>query len=406
MSSADPQGLQAFPDELSTREAWLEPFDWYRRMREEAPVRYDPTRETWDVFRYGDVRRVLDDDETFSVDLRQSNTYQQPDRPEEELIFETMLFQDPPRHDELRGVVEDAFRPSELAGLEGRIREIADELVTDALEGDGTVEFVADVAYPLPVIVIAELLGVPSDDRDRFKQWSDALVASSAGGSDEGVYEEYQQSLYEMATYFLEALEERRTDPRDDLLTTIATAERDDGSRLSQEEALGTCILLLVAGNITTTNLLANAVRSFLDAGIDDPREAAGLPAAIEEALRYRSPVQAMSRVATTDVRLGRAEIEAGDGVIAWMGSANRDEREFPDPDTFVPDRNPTRHLAFGHGTHYCLGAPLARLEARVALGEFYDRVEGVELAETSLEPTRSSFVYGVESLPLRVDRS
>ncbi len=405
MGTADPQGLQAFPDELSAREAWLEPFDWYRRMREEAPVRYDPARETWDVFRYADVRRVLEDDETFSVDLRQSNSYQPPERPEEELIFETMLFQDPPRHDELRGVVEDAFRPSELAGLEGRIREIADELVADAVAGDGPIEFVADVAYPLPVIVIAELLGVPADDRDRFKRWSDALVASSAGDSGEALVEEYQQSQYEMAAYFLEALEDRRANPREDLLTTIATAERADGSRLSQEEALGTCILLLVAGNITTTNLLANAVRSFLDAGIDDPREGAGLPAAIEEVLRYRSPVQAMSRVATTDVRLGGAEIETGDGVIAWMGSANRDERQFPDPDTFVHDRNPTGHLGFGHGTHYCLGAPLARLEARVTLGAFYDRVEGVELAETSLEPTRSSFVYGVESLPLRVDR-
>ncbi len=404
MSSADPQGLQAFPDELSSREAWLEPYDWYREMRTEAPVRYDPSRRTWDVFRYDDVKRVLDDDETFSVDLRRSTAYQAPERPEEELIFETMLFQDPPRHDALRSVVENEFRPSEIRDMEPRIREITDDRLADALDG-GEFDVVSDLAYPLPVIVIAELLGVPAEDRDRFKRWSDALVAStSAEEQAEEVQGEYQRSQYEMATYFLEVLEERREDPRSDLLTTIATAEHEDGTRLSQEEALGTCILLLVAGNITTTNLIANAVRCFLDAGISNPHTETPLPTAIEEVLRYRSPIQAMSRVATRDVVLRGEAIEAGDRVIAWMGSANRDERQFPDAGTFVPDRSPNQHLGFGHGTHYCLGAPLARLEARVALEEFYDRVAGVELADVKLRPTRSSFVYGVESLPVRYD--
>jgi len=322
MSSADPQGLQAFPEALSSREAWLEPFPWYREMRDDEPVRYDSSRRTWDVFRYDDVKRVLDDDDTFSVDLRQANTYQPGEQPEDELIFETMLFQDPPRHGELRGVVEEAFRPSSIGEMEPRIREIADELLTD-LAADGTLDVVADLAYPLPVIVIADVLGVPRDDRDRFKQWSDALVASTSAESPSGVEsvaEEYQQSLYEMAAYFLEALEERRHSPRDDLLTTISTAEREDGTRLTEQEALGTCILLLVAGNITTTNLITNAVRCFLEEGIDDLQALPSLSAAIEEVLRYRSPIQAMSRVATRDVTLrgddrGRRSGDRVDGV-------------------------------------------------------------------------------------------
>jgi cytochrome P450 len=162
MSSADPQGLQAFPDELASREAWLEPFDWYREMRERAPVRYDPSRGCWDVFRYADVKRILDDDETFSVNPRLADDFQEPDRPEEGLIFETMLFQDPPRHGELRGVVDDAFEPRAVRELEPEIRELATGLLSEATDADvGEFDVVDAVAYPLPVVVIAEMLGVP-----------------------------------------------------------------------------------------------------------------------------------------------------------------------------------------------------------------------------------------------------
>jgi len=168
------------------------------------------------------------------------------------------------------------------------------------------------------------------------------------------------------------------------------------------------CILLLVAGNITTTNLIANAVRCFAEADADLFDELRGddraLTSAIEEVLRYRSPVQAMGRVATEDVTMRGETIEAGDRVIVWLGSANRDERQFEAADTFRPNRSPNQHLGFGHGTHYCLGAPLARLEAKVGLSELLDRVEHVRLTETPLQPTRSSFIYGVESLPIRYD--
>ena len=409
MSSAGPQGLQAVPEELQGREAWLDPFDWYERMRDEAPVRYDPERRTWDVFRYDDVKRVLDDDDVFSADPQAADDFVEPEGPGEGLILDTMLFEDPPRHDELRNVVDEWFQPRTLAEREPHFRELAGELLDDVVGTDGQMDVVEDLAYPFPVTVIAELLGVPASDHDRFKTWSNTLVEAASDDESADAFAERQQQIQmEMAQYFLEMIEDRRENPREDLLSVIVTAESDAGETLSREEALGMCILLLVAGNITTTNLIANAVRCFVEADGDLFEELRGddraLTGAVEEVLRYRSPVQAMSRVATEDVTMRGETIEAGDRIIVWLGSANRDERQFEAADTFRPDRSPTQHLGFGHGTHYCLGAPLARLEAKVGLSELLDRVENVRLAETSLRPTRSSFIYGVESLPIRYD--
>ncbi|MFB6074457.1 MAG: cytochrome P450 [Haloarculaceae archaeon] len=410
MSSAGPQGLQAVPDELQDRQSWLEPFDWYREMREAAPVRYDPGRRTWDLFRYEDVKRVLSDDETFSVDPREAEDFVEPAEPGAGLILDTMLFEDPPRHDELRSVVDDWFQPRTLADREPHLRELAGELLEDAVDERDEMDVIGDLAYPFPVTVIAELLGVPSAERDRFKTWSDTIVAAASDDETGAEFvERQQQTQMEMAQYFLEAIEDRRADPREDLLSVIATAESEAGGRLSREEALGMCILLLVAGNITTTNLVGNAVRCFAEADAALFEELRGddraLATAIEEVLRYRSPVQAMSRVATEDVTLRGETIQAGDRLVVWLGSANRDERRFEDAETFRHDRSPTGHLGFGHGTHYCLGAPLARLEAKVGLSELLDRVEDVRLGDGPLQPTRSSFIYGVQSLPIEYEK-
>lgn len=407
MSSAGPQGLQAIPEELQDRRSWLDPFDWYFQMREEAPVRYDSDRRTWDVFRYEDVKRVLDDDETFSVDPREADDFVEPEGPGQGLILDTMLFEDPPRHDELRGVVDEWFQPRTLADREPHFRELAGELLDDAVGTHGQMDVVEDLAYPFPVLVIAELLGISSSDRDQFKTWSDTIVEAASDEESVDAYaERQQQTQMEMAQYFLEMIEDRREAPQEDLLSVIVTAESDAGGRLSREEALGMCILLLVAGNITTTNLIANAVRCFAEADADLFDELRGddrmLTSAIEEVLRYRSPVQAMSRIATEDVTMRGETIEAGDRIIVWLGSANRDERQFEEADTFRPNRSSNQHLGFGHGTHYCLGAPLARLEAKVGLSELLDRVEDIRLTEAPLQPTRSSFIYGVESLPIR----
>lgn len=406
MSSADPQGTQAFPEALTTREAWLEPFDWYHEMRETAPIRYDPKRRSWDAFRYDDVKSILADDETFSTNPHNADDFQEPEGESQGLILETMLLQDPPRHDELRSVVDDAFQPRALRDLEPRIRELTTDLLDDALADDpDEMELVNELAYPLPVIVIAELLGVPSDEREQFKRWSDTLVAAAGTDDAEELVEDQEEAQREMGMYFMQMISDRRENPQDDLMTQIVTGETNDGSQLSQQEALGMCILLLIAGNITTTNLITNAVRCFENHDPDDLRNESTLSTAIEEVLRHRSPVQAMSRIAMNDVTIQGETIEEGDRVVAWLGSANRDERQFDAADSFIQDRTPNQHLGFGYGTHYCLGAPLARLEAKVVLSELLDRLGSIEISETTLQPTRSSFIYGVESLPIRIEK-
>lgn len=406
MSASDIGGLQTFPTALQERDAWLEPYEWYAEMRERTPVRYDSGRETWDVFRYEHVKEILaNDDGRFSTNPRNIDGFQEPSE-DEGFLLETMLLQDPPRHEELRSVVGDAFEPRAISELEPRIRTLTTELLDDALaESCGELDIVDALAYPLPVIVIAELLGIPRGNRDQFKLWSDRIVRGAGKDVDpETFVQKQRQAGQEMAAYFLTQLEDRRQTPQDDLLTVIATEEGEDG-QLSQREALGMCMLLLIAGNITTTHFITNAIRCFdehetdLFATLSDDEQA--LATALEEVLRYRSPVQAMSRVPLEDIELAGETLEAGDGGVVWLGAANRDEGQFPDAHTFTPDRSPNQHLGFGHGIHYCLGAPLARLEAKVALDELTDRLSGIEIADSDLTPVRSSFIYGVESLPI-----
>jgi cytochrome P450 len=284
--------------------------------------------------------------------------------------FETMLTADPPRHERLRGVVEESFRPRSLAPRTPRIEALAADLLADVVD-DGAMDVIADFAYPLPVILIAELLGVPADDRPRFKGWSDHLVETPADPRDaEAFAARREATVDELTDSFEAAVVERRAAPRDDLISEIVHAEAD-GRSLTEREILGFCILLLVAGNVTTTNLLGNAMRCLtahpdaLERLADAPSL---VPVAIEEVLRYRSPVQAIGRVAARDVRVGTVRMRAGDSVVGWLGSANRDPAAFDAPDDFRTDRTPNPHLGFGRGTHYRLGAPLARLEARIGL--------------------------------------
>ena len=357
MSATNPnpdRAVATFPEALSTRQGWLEPFGWYREMRRKAPVRYDEERELWDVFRYQDVKRVLDDDEAFSSDPRNMPDFGR-EREERSPVLDTMLFADPPEHDRLRGVVDDFFRPSAVADLAPRIEEITGDLLDDA-EG-GEMDVVSDLAYPMPVVVIAELLGVPADDRDRFKDWSDTLVARPESRSREALAEvqrEQERVGREMQEYFRVMIARRRDDPRADLISEIVHAEVD-GHTLAEREMVGFCILLLIAGNITTTNLVTNAIRCF-DERPETYDELRGdderVRRAIEEVLRYQSPVQALFRIPTADVEISGRKIEAGEGIVAWLGSANRDGDRFENPDEFAPGRSPNQHLAFGHGTH------------------------------------------------------
>ncbi|WCK54914.1 cytochrome P450 [Aneurinibacillus sp. Ricciae_BoGa-3] len=382
--------------ELDTGEKRLNPFPVYNRLRQQTPVRFDENRSSWDVFRYDDVHRILKDPATFSsrrsLDVRNR---------------ETILTMDPPRHNQLRAIVNKAFTPKVVSDLTPHITSIANDLL-DAVQASGKMDMVHDFAVPLPVIVIAELLGVPREDRKLFKEWSDILVKGPEDNTDEGFNEvlaEKEKASDELADYFSKIIGQRREQPQEDLISILLSAEVE-GQKLGHEEILGFAILLLAAGNETTTNLITNAVRRLTE-DQDLQRQLRQDPdlitSFIEEVLRFYPPVQAIGRVATADVEIGGKQIKAGDQVVTWVASANRDEDKFPDPETFIVDRKPNAHLAFGFGIHFCLGAPLARLEGQIAIRTIVQRMKEIQFIEgTDLAYIQSPFVYGVKQFPIR----
>lgn len=385
----------AYPLALQDTSARLAPFDWYREMREDAPVRYDEHRDAWDVFRYETVESILRDHERFS-----SARNPEDDGPP------SMLSSDPPTHTRLRSPVEGEFAPGAVADLEPEIRDLAESLVDEAVAGENRLDVVEDIARWLPTMTIAALLGVPPDERERFKKWSDTLVAGPqlTGGDREGLQQRQEAAASEMQAYFEEVLERRAAEPKDDLVSHLV---QETSEALSTAELRGIVQLLLIAGNVTTTNLIANAVWTFVEQGVlaDLRADEERLESGIEEVLRYRSPVQWTNRIATEQVEIEGHTIEAGESIRTWIGAANRDPAVFDDPETFRPDRSPNPHLAFGRGIHVCLGAALARLEARIALETLCDRIHDVELVDTDYHPVASTFLYGVQRLPLIYER-
>ncbi|WP_163856285.1 cytochrome P450 [Paenibacillus elgii] len=386
--------------ELSTPEERFNPFKWYRKMREETPVRWDEERRTWDVFGYEEVKTVLDRKEVFS-----SRVF----RDGKSLFENGLLNLDPPKHTQMRDIVNKAFTPKAMKDWEPRIQAITNELLDD-IEGEREIDLVEQLSYPLPVRVIAEMLGVPAKDKRKFKDWSDQAVAGPANNSEEAKNEQLQkqqQVVGELYAYFKEIIELKKMEPADDIISVLLQASVN-GESLTEEEIVGFCILLLVAGNETTTNLITNAIYTFLEYPEvywqikNEPDEL--LPAAIEEVLRFRSPVQASFRFVQEDVVLGGKELRAGEYVIAWMGAANRDEKQFPNAEQFVVPRKPNLHMAFGRGIHFCLGAPLARMEAEIVLKEWIRRYPDFRLsAGFTLKPLESTFAYGIKELLLTV---
>jgi cytochrome P450 len=324
----------------------------------------------------------------------------------------SFLSMDPPDHTRLRGLVSRAFTPRVIAGLEPRIRELTGELLTEAgSDGRREIDIVSQLAYPLPVQIISELLGVPPGDRSRFAGWSASLAHSLEprfGTPDDGAEAAGRQARTEFAGYFRELIAARRTRPAADLLSGLIRAE-DDGQRLTEEELIGTCVLLLVAGHETTVGLISNAVLALLRhpdqlaALRADPGLAAG---AIEETLRYDPPVQLTGRVARGGMQAAGLRVPDGAALILLLAAAGRDPGVYAEPDTFDIRRGASQpgpgHLAFAAGPHFCLGAPLARLEATIAVQEFAARVIGPELDPAGLAYKPNLNLRGPQRLAIR----
>ncbi len=373
------------------------PFPFYRIGRQMMPVMEIPGRGLWAAFRYDDCVAILKDAASWASSPP-GGTMPNGTEP-------SMLMADPPRHTRLRSLVSQAFTPRMVEQLEPRIRQVANELLDEGVVNRKT-DIVESFTYPLPVIMIAEILGVPTEDRDRFKVWSDTIVATLGQGFSENPQAPPQAMMEEIGGYFSDLCDQRRANPKADLITGLVQAE-EQGDKLSFSELMQMLVLLLVAGNETTTNLIGNALLEFIDHPDELQRlreNPALLPTAIEEVLRFSGPVQATVRRATRDMDLGGKTIPQDQQILVWLASGNRDHNVFPEPDRFDIARTPNRHLTFGMGVHFCLGAPLARLETKVAMEEFLKRYSGYERTTTGSLPRVPTFImHGVTSMPISV---
>jgi cytochrome P450 len=386
-----------------------DPYSVYRRLRDEAPVRQvimPRGLKVWLVTRYADAREALADPRLHkdmrpaSELFRRHSTRTGETEQFGEDLASHMLNSDPPDHTRLRRLVAKAFTVRRVELLRPRIAEITEELLA-GIAGQDEVDLVDSVAFPLPVTVICDLLGVPHADRDDFREWSNTLL--SAGGTDL-----VRSAATSMAAYLSGLVGGKRDNPADDMLTALVQAS-EDGDRLSETELVSMAFLLLVAGHETTVNLIANGVLALLrnpDQLAALRADPALLPGALEEFLRYESPVNhATLRYTTAPVTLAGVEIPAEEFVLVSLGSANRDGERFAGPDRLDVTRAAGGHLAFGHGIHFCLGAPLARLEGQIAIGRLIDRFPGLGLAADpgELRWRNSTLLRGLESLPVRL---
>ncbi len=384
--------------EIFSRSARPDPYPIYERLREQAPVHYEEGIGIWFLTRYDDAAALLKEGR-FSADRTQAAQYQDLARD----LPRSLLGLDPPDHTRLRGLVLKAFTPRVVERLKSRIEELVDGLL-DRASQQGGLELVEEFAYPLPVTVIAEMMGVPVEDRDRFQQWSRVLAASLDPIQPAERFRETETARLALTDFFRDIIEQRRREPREDLVSALVRAE-EQGDMLTEQELLVMCNLLLIAGHETTVNLIANGTLALLRNPEQLERWRRGeVPdeTAVEELLRYDGPVQLTGRVPTEDVVFGGRAVPRFQPVIALLGAVNRDPEVFADPARLDLGRQPNQHFAFGRGIHFCLGAPLARLEGQIALGSLVRRFPRLRPAG---EPRwRDQVVLrGLESLPVAV---
>jgi len=381
------------------------PYPLYRRLQTETPVYWDPYLHAWVVTRYADVITVL---HHFSA-----NRTPTPEQfaalglaelgPVSQMMVKQMLFMDAPDHTRLRSLASTAFTPARVEVLRSHIRGIVDRLLALLLER-GRMDLIDDLAAPLPAIVTAEMLGVPTNDADKLKSWS-ADFAEVLGNFQHNPDRASRtlKCVEEMRIYFREAMQRLRVEPREGLIYSLMTAEID-GDRLTEEEIIANSIVTMVGGQETTTNLIGNGVLALLRNPDQLEKLKADLsliPSAIEELLRYESPSQHTARIAPNDAEMGGKLIRKGQAVIAVMGAGNRDPERFPNPDRLDITRTDNRHLAFGWASHFCFGAPLARIEGQIALEAIVTRLANLTLESEDLVWRDNLGLRGLKALPV-----
>lgn len=386
-----------------------DPYPIYERLRAAHPVFYREELGAWLVTSYDAVNTALRSPQ-FSSERYPRMKQVLAKRGFGELVddrMRSMLHMDAPDHTRLRSLVNKAFTPRIVEAMEGRIQQLADQLL-DAVGSRGEMDVIEQLAYPLPVMVIAEMLGVPVEDRARFREWSDETAAVASGNLAALPEEELRRGFAarnELTDYFRGKVAEQRDKRNDNLLSALVQAE-EEGGRLTENELYSTLVLLLVAGNETTTNLIGNGLHALLRHP-DQLRRVADdrtlIPSAVEEMLRYDSPVQLTTRAANTDLDLSRTRIKQGDFVYLFIGAANRDPAQFDHPDRFDVSRPDNKHLAFGAGHHFCLGAPLARLEAQVAIRTLLRRYPRLRLSDDDLQYRNNFNLRGLKALPTKL---
>jgi cytochrome P450 len=379
----------------------VDPYPVFKELRREQPVYWCAGAGYWAITKYDDGLRIHRDPETFcsgeGMAMRGGEL-------EDVKGFDTLITLDPPRHTRQRQLVSRAFTPRAVSDLEPRIREIVRDLL-DGVDPGETIDFVDAIAAPLPIIVIAELLGVPIEDRDRFVAWTNASV----GRADPEYAEDQSLAVSgEQYNYFVNIVEQRRREPTEDLISRLVAVE-SGADDFTADDLLNLCFLLLAAGNETTRNLISGGVLGLMENPEEKEKLRSGatpIPMGVEEMLRWWNPVIHMARTAMRDVTVRDQPVRAGDQVVMFYGSLNRDEEVFgPDADSFVVDREPNPHLSFGFGQHFCLGANLARLEARVMFEELLERFSDPEL-DGEVQRLRSTMIRGIKHMPVRLGSS
>ena len=381
-----------------------DPYPTYHRLRAEDPVHHSPLG-FWVLTRYEDVSSVLRDPrfvkEPLAALVAARFGAEVPRG-----VGLSMLDRDPPDHTRLRSLVSTAFTPRVVEGLRPRIQQIVDDLITRA-EAAGGMDVIEEFAYPIPVNVICEMLGVPVADHERFRGWSLDIARGLDSiwlPPDSEIPRRSAASRHAISDYFRGLIAQRRASPRNDLLSALIAAEAA-GDKLSEEELVATCILLLIAGHETTVNLIGNGMLALLrhPAELRRLRESPGLiTSAVEELLRYDGPVQRTARVASADATIGSRTIAKGDMVMPFIAAADRDPAQFPEPDRLDLSRSDNRHIAFGWGIHFCLGAPLARIEGQIAIDALVRRLPGLELVTHEPEYRQSLTLRGLKTLPVK----